>query len=89
MALAWKAGWVNALAGSNPASSATLEPRPARVFDGNLVVNGANTHPTRPAPFIRVDIERGSYANARSWLDRQASLRVLNKRPVPARFTPP
>jgi hypothetical protein len=31
----------------------------ARVtFDGNLIVNGAANHPTRPAPFIRVDIER-------------------------------
>jgi hypothetical protein len=27
-------------------------------FDGNLIVNGANNHPTRPAPFIRVDTER-------------------------------
>lgn len=26
MALAWKAGWVNALAGSNPASSAMRTP---------------------------------------------------------------
>ena len=27
-------------------------------FDGNLIVNGANNHPTRPAPFIRVDTEK-------------------------------
>jgi hypothetical protein len=27
-------------------------------FDGALIVNGAANHPTRPAPFIRVDIER-------------------------------
>jgi hypothetical protein len=29
-------------------------------FDGTVIVNGANNHPTRPAPFIRVDIEKGS-----------------------------
>lgn len=29
-------------------------------FDGAVIVNGANNHPTRPAPFIRVDIEKGS-----------------------------
>ena len=28
-------------------------------FDGELIVNGATNHPTRPAPFIRVDTERG------------------------------
>jgi hypothetical protein len=28
------------------------------VFDGEVVVDGANNHPTRPAPFIRVDIEK-------------------------------
>jgi hypothetical protein len=27
-------------------------------FDGNLIVNGADNHPTRPAPFIRVDTEK-------------------------------
>jgi hypothetical protein len=27
-------------------------------FDGNLIVDGANNHPTRPAPFIRVDTEK-------------------------------
>jgi len=27
-------------------------------FDGILIVNGANNHPTRPAPFIRVDTEK-------------------------------
>lgn len=27
-------------------------------FDGNLIVNGANNHPTRPAPFIRFDTEK-------------------------------
>lgn len=27
-------------------------------FDGDLIVNGANNHPTRPAPFIRVDTEK-------------------------------
>src|SRR6476619_7633385 len=34
MALAWKAGWVNALAGSNPASSATS---PAGTTSGLLL----------------------------------------------------
>ena len=29
-------------------------------FDGATIVNGANNHPTRPAPFIRIDIEKGS-----------------------------
>lgn len=28
------------------------------VFDGEVIVDGANNHPTRPAPFIRVDIEK-------------------------------
>src|SRR5688572_9132539 len=28
------------------------------VFDGDVIVDGANNHPTRPAPFIRVDIEK-------------------------------
>jgi hypothetical protein len=28
------------------------------VFDGEVLVNGPNNHPTRPAPFIRVDIEK-------------------------------
>ena len=28
------------------------------VFDGNTLVDGANNHPTRPAPFIRIDEER-------------------------------
>jgi hypothetical protein len=27
-------------------------------FDGDLIVDGANNHPTRPAPFIRVDTEK-------------------------------
>ncbi len=27
-------------------------------FDGKVIVNGANNHPTRPAPFIRVDTEK-------------------------------
>jgi hypothetical protein len=27
-------------------------------FDGDVIVNGANNHPTRPAPFIRVDTEK-------------------------------
>ena len=27
-------------------------------FDGEVLVNGANNHPTRPAPFIRVDTEK-------------------------------
>jgi hypothetical protein len=27
-------------------------------FDGNVLVNGPANHPTRPAPFIRVDIEK-------------------------------
>jgi hypothetical protein len=27
-------------------------------FDGDLIVNGPNNHPTRPAPFIRVDTEK-------------------------------
>jgi hypothetical protein len=27
-------------------------------FDGELIVDGANNHPTRPAPFIRVDTEK-------------------------------
>ena len=27
-------------------------------FDGNVLVNGAANHPTRPAPFIRVDTEK-------------------------------
>ena len=27
-------------------------------FDGNLIVDGGNNHPTRPAPFIRVDTEK-------------------------------
>jgi hypothetical protein len=27
-------------------------------FDGQVLVNGANNHPTRPAPFIRVDTEK-------------------------------
>jgi hypothetical protein len=27
-------------------------------FDGNVIVNGAANHPTRPRPFIRVDTER-------------------------------
>ena len=27
-------------------------------FDGEVLVNGAANHPTRPAPFIRVDIEK-------------------------------
>jgi hypothetical protein len=27
-------------------------------FDGAVLVNGANNHPTRPAPFIRVDTEK-------------------------------
>jgi len=26
-------------------------------FDGVVLVNGANNHPTRPAPFIRIDLE--------------------------------
>ena len=28
------------------------------IFDGDVLVDGAANHPTRPAPFIRVDIER-------------------------------
>ena len=28
------------------------------IFDGVALVNGAANHPTRPAPFIRVDTER-------------------------------
>jgi hypothetical protein len=28
------------------------------VFDGEVIVDGPNNHPTRPAPFIRVDIEK-------------------------------
>ncbi len=28
------------------------------IFDGVAIVNGPSNHPTRPAPFIRVDIER-------------------------------
>jgi len=27
-------------------------------FDGALIADGPSNHPTRPAPFIRVDIER-------------------------------
>jgi hypothetical protein len=27
-------------------------------FDGGVLVNGENNHPTRPAPFIRVDTEK-------------------------------
>jgi hypothetical protein len=27
-------------------------------FDGEVLVDGANNHPTRPAPFIRVDTEK-------------------------------
>ena len=27
-------------------------------FDGEVIVDGANDHPTRPAPFIRVDTEK-------------------------------
>jgi hypothetical protein len=27
-------------------------------FDGQVLVNGLNNHPTRPAPFIRVDTEK-------------------------------
>lgn len=27
-------------------------------FDGEVLVDGVNNHPTRPAPFIRVDIEK-------------------------------
>jgi len=27
-------------------------------FDGELLVDGPNNHPTRPAPFIRIDTER-------------------------------
>ena len=27
-------------------------------FDGDVIVNGPNNHPTRPAPFIRVDTEK-------------------------------
>jgi len=27
-------------------------------FDGTLIVDGPNNHPTRPAPFIRVDVEK-------------------------------
>jgi hypothetical protein len=27
-------------------------------FDGQLIVDGPNNHPTRPAPFIRVDTEK-------------------------------
>jgi hypothetical protein len=27
-------------------------------FDGDVLVNGENNHPTRPAPFIRVDTEK-------------------------------
>jgi hypothetical protein len=27
-------------------------------FDGTVLVDGANNHPTRPAPFIRVDTEK-------------------------------
>ena len=27
-------------------------------FDGDPIVNGANNHPTRPVPFIRVDTEK-------------------------------
>jgi hypothetical protein len=27
-------------------------------FDGQVLVDGANNHPTRPAPFIRVDTEK-------------------------------
>jgi hypothetical protein len=28
------------------------------IFDGEVLVDGVNNHPTRPAPFIRVDIEK-------------------------------
>jgi hypothetical protein len=28
------------------------------IFDGNVIVNGEADHPTRPAPFIRIDIEK-------------------------------
>jgi hypothetical protein len=28
------------------------------IFDGQVLVNGAANHPTRPAPFIRTDIEK-------------------------------
>jgi len=28
------------------------------VLDGVTLVDGPNNHPTRPAPFIRVDIEK-------------------------------
>ena len=28
------------------------------VFDGQVLVDGPNNHPTRPAPFIRIDIEK-------------------------------
>ena len=28
------------------------------VFDSEVIVNGPSNHPTRPAPFIRVDIEK-------------------------------
>jgi hypothetical protein len=28
------------------------------IFDGELIVNGEANHPTRPAPFIRVDTEK-------------------------------
>jgi hypothetical protein len=28
------------------------------VFDGEVIVNGPSNHPTRPEPFIRVDIEK-------------------------------
>lgn len=27
-------------------------------FDGAVLVNGEANHPTRPAPFIRIDIEK-------------------------------
>jgi hypothetical protein len=27
-------------------------------FDGVVLVNGESNHPTRPAPFIRIDIEK-------------------------------
>ena len=28
------------------------------IFDGEVLVDGAANHPTRPAPFIRVDTEK-------------------------------
>ena len=28
------------------------------IFDGEAIVDGPNNHPTREAPFIRVDTER-------------------------------